>query len=57
MDKDTAEGKTISERTFDILDWAIIIIIRREFVSKLTANINKMRIKLKLYQAYIFRPV
>ena len=43
MDKDTAEGKTISERTFDVLDWAIIIIIiRREFVSNLTANINKI---------------
>ena len=44
MDKNTAEGKAISKRTFDILVRAIIIIIRREVVSKFTANINKMRI-------------
>ena len=46
MDKDTAEGETISERTFDILDRTIIIIIQREFVSKFTTNSNRMCIKL-----------
>ena len=53
MDKDTGEGKTISERTFDILDWAIIIIIRREFGSKFTTNINKMCIKLMRNTSFV----
>ena len=39
MDKNTAERKTISKRTFDILVRAIMTIIGREPVSKLMANV------------------
>ena len=35
MDMDTVEGKGILEITSDILDWAIIIIIRREFTTNI----------------------
>ena len=38
MDKDTAEGKAISEITFDIMDWAKMVIIWRQFVSEFTTN-------------------
>ena len=46
MDQDTAEGKAISEVMFDILDWAIIVIIWCEFISRFTTNVNKICIKL-----------
>lgn len=35
MDMNTVEGKGILEITSDILDWAIIIIIRREFTTNI----------------------
>jgi len=35
MDMDAVEGKGILEITCDILDWAIIIIIRREFTTNI----------------------
>ena len=51
--KYTAERKTISERTFDTLDGAIIIIIRLESTSKFTINITKMCIKLMRNTSFI----
>ena len=53
MDKDTAEGKAISEITFDRMDWAIIVNIWRDLVSEFATNINKICINMMRNTSFI----